>query len=264
MWLKTRGEVLENREVAPSVMKMLVLAPGAVQSLRPGQFFHVRWQEWSDPFLRRPLSAFSSDKQSGTLGLLFRVVGKGTSAMRRLAAGSHLDLLGPLGNGWPGPERGHAIMIAGGIGVAPLVMAAGQYAAAGVKVSFLLGATTAGDLLATHDILATGASLSIATDDGTEGHHGFVTGLLPGAIAATPLGDTHVLACGPGPMLRAVQAISKDAGVDCFVSLEQRMGCGAGACLGCVVRTSVPGPLYRKVCADGPVFDARTVVIEDV
>ncbi len=264
MWHKTRGEVLENREVAPGVMKMLVLAPGAVQDLRPGQFFQVRWQEWSDPFLRRPLSAFSSDKQSGTLGLLFRVVGRGTSALEMLAPGSHLDLLGPLGNGWPAPERGHAIMIAGGIGVAPLVMAAREYAAAGVKVSFLLGATTRDDLLATHEIEATGASVSLATDDGTEGHHGFVTGLLPGAIVAALPGDAVVLACGPGPMLRAVQAVSRDGGVDCFVSLEQRMGCGVGACLGCVVRTNVPGSMYKKVCADGPVFDAKTVVIEDV
>ena len=251
-------------EVAPGVMKMLVLAPKAVQDLRPGQFFHIKWQESRDPFLRRPLSAFTADKQSGTLGLLFRVVGKGTAAMGRLEDGSALSLLGPLGNGWPAPKHKHAVMVGGGIGVAPLVMAADEYAAAGVQVQFLLGATTASDLLAVSEIIATGAGLEVATDDGTEGHHGFVTDLLPGAIAALPVRDTVVMACGPGPMLRAVQTVCKDAGADCFVSLEQRMGCGVGACLGCVVRTSVPGNMYKKVCADGPVFDARTVVIQDV
>jgi len=243
---------------------MVVLAPGAVEGLRPGQFFHVRWQESSAPFLRRPLSAFSVDKQSGTLGLLFRVVGQGTTAMARIPAGSSLSLLGPLGNGWPAPEREHAILVGGGIGVAALVMAAVEYEAAGVDVQFLLGATTASDLLALDEIRATGAGLAIATDDGTEGWHGFVTGLLPGAIGAAPARKTVVLACGPGPMLRAVQWTCGDAGLECFVSLEQRMGCGVGACLGCVVKTLAPGSQYKKVCTDGPVFDARTVVIEDV
>jgi dihydroorotate dehydrogenase electron transfer subunit len=155
-------------------------------------------------------------------------------------------------------------MVAGGIGVAPLVMAAAEYTAAGVGVQFLLGASSSGDLLAREEIVATGAALSVSTDDGAEGHHGFVTDLLPMAIAEAGAGEAVVLACGPGPMLREVQRCCMDAGVDCFVSLEQRMGCGVGACLGCVVKTRGQEGLYRKVCVDGPVFDARTVVIEDV
>jgi dihydroorotate dehydrogenase electron transfer subunit len=184
--------------------------------------------------------------------------------MARIMPGSPLSLLGPLGNGWPAPRSEHAILLGGGIGVAPLVMAASEYADAGVDVQFLLGAASASDLLALDEIRATGARLAIATDDGTAGHHGFVTSLLPAAMSAAPAGKTVVLACGPGPMLRAVQRACGDAALECFVSLEQRMGCGVGACLGCAVKAQAPGSQYKKVCTDGPVFDARTVVIEDV
>lgn len=265
MWNQVEGEVLENRQVGPDVMKMLVLAKEAAAKAAPGQFFHIRCSEGSDPFLRRPISIYSLDRQSGVIGLLFRVVGQGTRYMSSLGKGSALDMLGPLGNGWPDAGRGHAIVVAGGIGVAPMPALAGKCVESGITVSFLLGARTGQELWAQEDIRHTGAELAVSTDDGSAGHHGFVTGLLLERLAALQgTSGVTVFACGPGPMLRAVQRICKDAEKACYVSLEQRMGCGVGACLGCAVKTTLDSPRYAKVCTDGPVFDARTVVIEDV
>jgi dihydroorotate dehydrogenase electron transfer subunit len=263
MWHKTRGKLLENRRLDQHHVLFTVEAAEVAEITQPGQFVHVVAGDSRDPLLRRPISIFSCDKQSGTLGLLFRVVGQGTRHLADMTEGSSLDILGPLGTGWPMAVPGRAVLVAGGIGVAPMPFLAQEYRNMGRDVSFLLGARTKSELLAFDELRKTGVSLAIATDDGSQGHKGFVTELLIAEVKKDAEAKT-ILACGPGPMLRAVQKIAAEHDVLCYVSLEQRMACGIGACLGCTVRLAPPATGYKKVCNDGPVFDSRMVVIEDV
>jgi dihydroorotate dehydrogenase electron transfer subunit len=263
MWHKRKGKLLESRHLDKYHVLWTVQAPDIAKDVKPGQFVHVAATDARDPLLRRPISIFACDKQSGTLGLLFRVVGQGTRWMADARVGAPVDMIGPLGNGWPENVTGRPVLVAGGIGVAPMVYLSQEYVRSGKQVTFLLGARTSGELFGTSEIKNAGAALSIATDDGSHGHEGFVTELLLNE-RKRDTSEKTILACGPGPMLRAVQRIAAEKSVPCFVSLEQRMACGIGACLGCIVKLAPPATGYKKVCSDGPVFDSRMVVIEDV
>ncbi len=262
MWHRVVAEVLDILPVGKDTYRMRLSAPELVRDARSGQFVEVLCGGVSLPYLRRPISIHSLDKQCGVLGLLFRVVGSGTEYMASLRAGDNVDLLGPLGNGWPDVSAKNVLMLAGGIGIAPMPEAAKTYKAAGADVRFLYGARSEDELVALDALEDSGIQPVLATDDGSRGYEGFVTDLLPQQIEA--LGDAVVMACGPTPMLRVAQRICRDMGAVLYVSLEQKMACGVGACLGCVVETVHRSPRYVKVCADGPVFRADEVVIGDV
>lgn len=244
--------VVERRLPKPLHVELLVEADELGSTLVPGQFAHV----WTPGSLRRPIS-FSRATPDGRVGLLFRVVGAGTAWLADRAPGDQLDLLAPLGTGFPAPGGGPLVLVGGGVGIPPLHVAAQRWAAA-VPTSVILGARSAAAVVMADDFRALGLEPLIVTDDGSEGERGRVTGPLAHWLAGHP--DGEVMACGPTPMLMAVARLAGDAH-PCWLSYEQRMGCGVGACLACVV----PGigrdgrPEWVRVCRDGPVFAASAL-----
>ncbi|MBT9142650.1 MAG: Dihydroorotate dehydrogenase B (NAD(+)), electron transfer subunit [Dehalococcoidia bacterium] len=243
-------EIIKQESVAPGHQR-LTLAKG-INALA-GQFVHVRVSETYDPFLRRPISVH--DCTEGRLVLLYRTVGRGTELLAAKKAGETLDLLGPLGNSFPLTDRPQAVVVAGGIGAAPLYYLLRSLKQAGKQVSFFYGARNEAELILRDEYRALVANYSEATDDGSAGTRALVTHLAAPVIAGL---DATVYACGPSPMLKEVARLADCYGRSCFVSLEAQLACGVGACLGCVV--PVKGrEKYRRVCVDGPVFAAGEV-----
>jgi dihydroorotate dehydrogenase electron transfer subunit len=222
----------------------LVLSVPGWPGHSPGQFAMLRLDTGpghSDPLLPRPMAVFRGGAQA--LEFRFKVVGRGTARMARLRPGDELDLLGPLGRGFPIPD-GAAVLVGGGTGIASLFELAERI---GSAASVVLGARTAAEILAVDAFAGLPVDLRITTEDGSAGTCGRVTDVLAIKPGAT------VYACGPDAMMRSVAARAVQAGAPCFVSLESPMACGFRICLGCAVL--VPGGV-RYVCHDGPVFAA--------
>lgn len=245
-------------ELSPDNYRITLQAPQIATAGRPGQFVMVRAGYGKDPLLRRPFSIHQVSND-GTLQLYFRVVGRGTRIIAQTRVGEKINIFGPLGRGFRLDTTAPAIFIGGGLGIAPLLYLAKENCRR--KADFrrdlvILGARTGGELSPlVADFKEFGLSLLTATDDGSMGHHGFVTEVLAGT--RIPEG-ARVYACGPEPMLAAIGAICKKTGVPCQVSIESVMACGMGACLGCS-RPAKNGT-YTHVCLQGPVYDAEELV----
>lgn len=243
-------EIIKQETVAPGYQR-LTLA-GEINALA-GQFVQVRVSATYDPFLRRPISIH--DAAEDRLVLLYRTAGRGTALLAAKKAGETLDLLGPLGNGFPLTDQKQAVVVAGGIGAAPLYYLLRTLKKAGKQVSFVYGARNKTELLLREEYRELAANYSEATDDGSAGSRALVTDLAAPIIAGL---DATVYACGPLPMLREVARLADCFDRSCFVSLEAQLACGVGACLGCVVPVK-GSEKYRRVCVDGPVFAAGEV-----
>jgi dihydroorotate dehydrogenase electron transfer subunit len=253
------GDVVALEPAMGDSTLLTVRVPSAVAAeIRPGRFFDIlcRPDGSSDPLLRRPYSVFASDPARAELQFLVRPYGRGSAWLARRRRGDVLDLLGPLGNAYTlDPGARHLLMVAGGVGVAPLVLLAREAVASGRNVVFLLGAADASGLLAAGH-LPSAVEYVVATDDGSKGHRGFVTDLVPDYVRWAD----QVFACGPEPMYRSLRngllplRIGNRPRVQ--VSMEREMACGLGACLGCVVETKRG---MRTSCVEGPVFDMDDV-----
>ncbi len=245
--------VAERRVPQPEHVELLLEAPALAATLTPGQFAHV----WTPGTLRRPIS-FSRTTPEGWVGLLFRVVGPGTAWLAERRAGDRLDVLAPLGHGFPDPEPGPVLLVGGGVGIPPLFAAAQRWGKTH-PVSVILGARSADALVMADDFRALGLHPILTTDDGSVGERGRVSG--PVAQWLARQGGGQVMACGPTPMLAAVAQLV-GGGRPCWLAYEQRMGCGVGACLACVV----PGagadgrPEWIRVCHDGPVLSSQRLL----
>ncbi len=239
--------IRENTTIADGTCR-IVLAGEMAEPMRPGQFVQLRLPQ---VYLRRPISVYDCDADRFTL--IYKVVGKGTSllaAMQPRLPRETLDVLTHLGNGFSVEKSGERpLLIGGGVGTAPLYLLARELTKAGKTVSAVIGFRTASEIFAEEELRALGVSVTVATADGSRGVKGFVTDALP-----KDGGSTFYYACGPEPMLRAVRAA---APINGELSLEERMGCGFGACMGCTIETK-DGP--RRVCKDGPVFAKEALV----
>jgi dihydroorotate dehydrogenase electron transfer subunit len=243
-------EILKHERISTDTMRLTL---GGDIGARPGQFVQVQVSATKDPLLRRPLSIHNADGDK--LVLLYRKAGRGTSLLQEKRVGDTISLLGPLGTGFTFGNSSEAMVVAGGIGAAPLYYLLRTLAASGKNVSFFYGAKSSDELLLREEYRALATTYREATDDGTAGQHGFVTDLVKTDIARL---DGAIYACGPDLMLHAVAQLAREHDKECFVSLEAHMACGVGACLGCVVSAGPQGD-YRRVCVDGPVFNAREV-----
>jgi len=210
-----------------------------------------------DPLLPRPMAVYRTHAgATPEVEVLYKVTGRGTQLLAETRVGDAVRMVGPLGTPFALPEPGHrALLVGGGTGIASLYELAAQARARG-PVVVLLGARSAGDLMGRDDFEALGVDLRIATEDGSEGHTGRVTELLEAALAEPSDGDV-VYACGPTPMMRRAAEIAAARGRSCRVSLENRMACGFGVCLGCAVPRA--DGTIALVCRDGPVFEAGGV-----
>ena len=273
------AELVESREILPGQWLQSFHAPSLATGSRAGQFVHVRPGDLSGMVLRRPFSLNTTDPATGIVTIHFRVIGRGTDWFTRLRAGDPVDMLGPLGHPFEvAPRSQHLLLIAGGLGMAGVRMLADEAIRDGRRVTLLFGAASAREVYPS-SLLPDEVEYVVATDDGSLGHAGYVTDLVPDYEAWAD----QAFACGPAGMLKAlarqaagrrdrlgVAKLGRKRGAGksdppgsaaarrkafLQVSMEQNMGCAVGACLGCVVK-AVSGPPLR-VCREGPVFAAE-------
>ncbi len=264
------GEVAKNEESRKNYFLMRVALPSSFTDPLPGQFVMIRIAGLHDPFLSRPISiySFSRGKTSCTIELLYQVVGKGTQILAGLINGSQVEISGPLGGSYAvDPARKNIVFIAGGIGIAPLSLLA-QYLCRTAchdkaAMTFYYGAKTAHDVVGLENLRRYCFNIVVSTDDGSLGEKSLVTKTFQKDIKKYAPADTAIYACGPKPMLRALSNALRGK-YFCQVSLEERMACGVGACVGCAVaiKDEKGGKTYQRVCADGPVFDLEKVIWE--
>ena len=252
--------VAEHVEIGAGYRYLVLEAPQMAAELVPGQFVHVRVPALEASALRRPFSVFDAD--SGRVTVLYKTVGRGTAALNAAKPGDALDVMGPLGHGFPSKCAGAALLVGGGYGVAPLHFLAKRLVASGFdkgRVHLFVGGRTKADLLALDRFAALGIKVSTATNDGSEGVKGLVTDPLDDElIALRERGEKFELfACGPDPMLKAVSLRATGTGAKGWISMDRHMVCGVGACYACVQRT-VRG--NSRCCIEGPVFAAADLV----
>jgi dihydroorotate dehydrogenase electron transfer subunit len=250
-------KIISQEEIAKDIFQLTVEAEFVKEIKAPGQFVHIRVDKSFDPLLRRPISISSVDSINSRFTMIYRKEGKGTSLLAEKGPGMLLDILGPLGNGFPVEEVSAgetALLVGGGIGVPPLYELSKQLTAKGVKVIHVLGFQSESAVFYENEFLENGETY-ITTVDGSYGKKGFVTDIIK------DLEFDCLYTCGPTPMLKAIENGYSHRKV--FLSLEERMGCGVGACFACVCKTSkeLDDVTYKKVCSDGPVFRAGEVLI---
>lgn len=244
--------IIEKKTLGADVYSVVVNAPELAENAHCGQFANISAPGFT---LRRPISVCEINKERGTLRFVFEVRGKGTEAISRLAAGELLDILGPLGNGFRVPEGKKVIAVGGGIGVPPLLEISRT---AGGLCTAILGFRDYSKIILAGEFKENGSKTVVCTEDGSVGIKGLVTNPLAEELEKGKA--AAVLACGPAPMLKAVAKTCEQYGAPCQVSLEQRMGCGVGACVVCSCMTVRGGQeFYSRVCKDGPVFNAEEV-----
>ncbi len=248
-----------QRPLTARVMELTCQGAIVKEMTAPGQFVHVRVDTSDDLVLRRPISICDVDLESETLTLLYRIEGKGTTRLSKRVSGETIDLLGPLGNGFPvhAVKQGEtALLVGGGVGVPPLYYLSKQLIEKGVRVIHVLGFQSEQDVFYEEKFRELGPTF-VSTVDGTRGAKGFVTDV----IVKEGFSFDVLYSCGPTPMLKALSEAYGDRRA--YLSLEERMGCGIGACLACVCHVvgDETGTSYRKVCTDGPVFPVGEVVI---
>lgn len=290
------ARILKNIKVAPDHYRLALAAPEAARGARPGQFLHVRCSNTHDPLLRRPISIHAVDREKGEVILLYRLAGRGTAILSEKRTGEQVSLLGPLGSGFSLPGEGEKVsLVAGGIGIAPLFFLLQELARHGNSAAVFWGAANKKHFLSTQsagkfsllrEIRELGHRIILATDDGSAGYPGLVTELFEQCAQVGGSGwarnfresdalealercklelafqTDFVYGCGPRAMLSRLCQIIKNMSVDGEISLEERMGCGVGACLSCAckIREGGEGFYYRRACLEGPVFPAGEVV----
>ena len=237
--------IRENRPLTASVY-LLKLSGLELEEQKPGQFINILLP---GRFLRRPVSVY--DWEPGSVTVIYKTVGRGTEQLSSMKAGETLDVLTGLGNGYDLTRAGERpLLLGGGVGVPPLCLLARRLTEQGKTVTAVLGFNTRKEVFAEEAFRALGCRVTVTTADGSYGTKGFVTDVLPAEYS-------YFYACGPEPMLKAVYKVTKTSGQ---FSLEERMGCGFGACMGCSLRTA-SGP--RRVCREGPVFTKEEILWAD-
>ena len=251
--------LISQQEISEGIFDMTFAAPGIAGEALPGQFVDIYCNNASR-ILPRPISLCGIDKEQGLLRMVYRAGGKGTKEFSEMQAGTKVNVIGPLGNGFPLEEAaGKTVMLfGGGIGVPPMLETAKTLKAAGVKVIAVMGYRS--DCFLSEEFEKY-AELVIATEDGSRGTKGNVMD----AVRENGLTADLAFACGPKPMLRAIKAYFEEKDIPCWISLEERMACGIGACLACVCQTTEVDAhsqvKNKRICKDGPVFRSTEVIL---
>jgi dihydroorotate dehydrogenase electron transfer subunit len=268
--LDVDAAVISNTRLSGDYSVLALAAPSIAAAALPGQFVMLKTSRGMDPLLRRPFSIFEvlrhDDGSPRGITILNKRIGKGTSLLYEVEAGTRLDCLGPLGRPFePVDPPAEGWMIAGGVGLAPFITLAEALVARGTEATLFYGARRAADLHCADLFERLGVRVAFSTEDGTRGTRGLITAPLDAALQALPPSRTvRLYVCGPTPMMRAVASVAAANGRPCDVSLEQVMGCGMGGCYSCVVTARDPAgaPHHTRSCIDGPVFDASRIVWE--
>lgn len=271
-----RVPIEQNVLVARQTYRLRIAASQIARRIAPGQFLMLRLPDVNDPLLGRPFALYDTVLDAGGepvgVDIVYRVVGKMTERLARMGAGEWLEVWGPLGNGFHVDGGGHLVLVAGGIGQTPLLALArhslglrqyGQPArpsSRAEKVTLCYGERSADLLAGVSDFEQIGVEVRVSTEDGSAGHRGLVTDLIPALVTRSPL-PCQIVSCGPEKMMAATVRVARQFGVRCWVSLESPMACGIGICFSCVarVRQATGQWDYRRVCIEGPVFDGEQI-----
>jgi dihydroorotate dehydrogenase electron transfer subunit len=260
----TPARVLRQDTLNPDHFLLTLECPAIAREARAGQFVMLRTRPGFEPLLRRPMSVCRVlPGRRGRIQILYKVVGEGTRYLSQLRVGARVPTLGPLGNGFRLPaEDTMPLLVSGGVGIAIFPFLVDSLRAARRATPLLVyGARSRRDLVALDFFRRTRVPVRLATEDGSAGTKGFVTRILEPLLSRRRDRGLEIFACGPTPMLKAVGAMAVAAGVPCQLALESQMPCGIGVCLGCVTRCPADerGPIFRRVCTEGPVFRAGEV-----
>ncbi len=285
-----RVKIAANKKVRADVFCLSLAAPAIARKIRPGQFLFLLVSDGIEPFLRRPFSLYRIRclaRRKQIVEILYRVIGRGTLLLSRKKPGETVDVLGPLGNGFtlPAPGgKGRILLVAGGMGAAPLyamaeelvkgsefrVQSSGGKGRKRRRIGVLVGAKSKNGLLAVEEFKKLGTEVLVSTDDGSRSRKGMVTGLLAETLRRESVPPSVIYACGPRAMLKETARLAASRKIPCQVAMEEMMACGMGVCRGCVIsvkRKAQSAKLrnefeYKTVCKDGPVFDGGEVVWE--
>ncbi len=241
--------VTRNHQITDDYFALYLKCPAELPAILPGQFAEVLVSNSTTTYLRRPFSIYDTDQEKNELALLLKKVGDGTIALSKLKEGDILNLIYPLGNSFSLPEGKKALLIGGGVGIAPMLLLTKLLHSKGFKPDVLIGGRTSNDIVESEKYNPYG-DVFITTDDGSAGEKGMVT---QHSIFTEKVKEYSIIyACGPDPMMKAVARLADSLNIPCEISLENTMACGIGACLCCVVET-VEG--NKTTCIEGPVFD---------
>lgn len=247
------AKIISKKQISEKYFLITFLSDKIAKKVLPGQFVMIKIDN-EKTFLRRPFSICSASEK--IFNIVFKIVGVGTEILSKKKTGDVLNIIGPLGNGYhfPLPTSHFPILVAGGTGIASLLFLASKITSPQKPIA-LLGFKTKSEILFETEFKKLGCEVIVSTEDGSKGFKGKVIDLLKKQLTTYHLPLTAVCyACGPKPMLKEVAEICKNKKLKCYVSLEERMACGVGACMGCVT------PAYKRVCKDGPVFDAKEII----
>lgn len=258
-----QAELINKEQLTSDIYKISVKAPGIIEDAKPGNFIEIRVSDQTEPFLRRPISIYNLDRENGILEFIFQVKGKGTEILAKKKIGDLIDTVGPIGYGTFKYENyNNLAIIGGGIGVFPLYELAKCAKKDNKNVNIYLGFRNKEYVVLEDEFKNVSDNLTITTDDGSYSEKGFAINFLERDIEAGKVDSIY--ACGPLPMLKAVQKLAVEKNIPCQISLEEKMACGLGVCLGCAVKTAKSpkdAPEYWHVCKAGPVFQAKDVEI---
>ena len=263
MSIKLDAKLIDKIELKENIYHFKVEAPQIVNIAKPGHFMEIRVSNNTEPFLRRPISIHNLDKEKGILEFIFQVKGEGTKILSERIIGETIDIIGPLGSGTFKYDKFQNIaVIGGGIGVFPLYELAKSAKRDNKNVNIYLGFRSKDFVLLENEFESVSDKFVLTTDDGSYREKGFAINFLEKDIEEGKVDSIY--ACGPLPMLKAVRKLAIEKNIPCQISLEERMGCGLGVCLGCAVKTAKSpkeAPEYWHVCKGGPVFEAKDVEI---
>lgn len=269
--VQERAPVVAHRRIARDHYLLRLESGRAARRAKPGQFVHVLCEgeaRGQSPLLRRPLSLFDADPRRGTIDFIYKVVGLGTEVLAQIRPGAKVDFIGPLGHPFDlATDAKQIYLMGGGVGIPPLYLLA-KSIPKGRSIEVFLGARTKNWVICAADFRKLGLPVHIATDDGTRGYRGSVVDLLAKQPVMLSLSKDErgpiLYLCGPTPMMAAAARLARELGIPAQVSLEERMGCAMGVCMGCVVEVnSQPAGTharFQRVCTEGPVFPAEEVL----
>lgn len=261
MPVNARSEVIMNEEIGASIFFMSIKSPEIAAMALPGQFINMKCSDGLDAYLRRPISICDANADTGIVNVVYQIRGKGTLLLSKCSEGDKIDILGPLGYHGFSVNKSHKriAVVGGGIGIFPLLFLSKKATA---SADAFLGYRSKEFVVMEKLFDQVCDDVSISTDDGSYGRKGLVTGPLEESMKKKTY--DCVYACGPLPMLKAVVKLCEQYNIECEVSLEQRMGCGIGACLVCVCEIKADnedGWKHLHVCKDGPVFNGKEVLL---
>lgn len=264
--------VEENIQIAKDTYKMKIKGDFVKECRDPGQFLNIRIGDGREHMLRRPISISEIDRGEKLVTIIYRVIGEGTRFLADIKKGNDIDVMGPLGRGYDilslKKGEGSALLVGGGIGVPPLYELAKQFHKRGIKVTSILGFNSKEEVFYEEEFKKFG-DVYVATVDGSHGTKGFVTDVIKNLQTENKLNFDKYYSCGPAPMLKALINIFPDK--EGYISLENRMACGIGACYACVCKKKKDSDVmkydekkveYTRVCYDGPVYLASDIIIE--